>query len=1473
MCLVGRCRSHGGEGSQSALSVTSTSGTYGTAVTLATSGGTTGGSVSYVVADGSASGCLESSGSLTSTSAGTCTVTATMAGNTNYDAVSSSATTVTFGAKALTVTGVTASNKVYDGSTSATLNFGSASLVGVVSGDSSSEVDIDSSSASGTFASSAVATGVAVSVSGVALSGSKASSYSVSQPTGVTADITSASRSLSFSVTSYSKTYGDASFSVSASPSVGSGTVTYSGSGSACSVNVSTGAVTITGAGSCSISASVASDGTYDGASTTVPATVTVGQAPLTVTASSHSVTYGDAVPVVSASYSGFVNSESSADLSTVPSCSTVYTTTSSAADAPATSCSGAASDDYSFTYVDGSVTIAKKTLTVTASSHSVTYGDAVPVVSASYSGFVNSESSADLSTVPSCSTVYSTTSSVGTSPVTSCSGGGSANYSFTYVSGSVSIGQATPVLSWGDVSKTFGDSAYSISAPTASVAGSFSYVSSDASVVSVSGSTVTVAGAGSATITATFTPSDATNYVSGGTVSQSVTVAKGAQSALSVTSTSGTYGTAVSLATSGGSTSGTVTYVVADGSASGCAESSGSLTSTSAGTCSVTATMAGDDDYLSVSSPATTVTFAKASQSITFAHPASGGATYGDAPIPVAPTSDSGLTVTLTSSDTSVCSVSGGGVNLVGAGTCTITASQAGDDDYLAATDVVRTFTVAKAAQASLSVTSASSLVFGESVTLASAGGSGTGVVSYSVADGTASGCGVTAGELVYSSAGTCSVTALKASDSNYLSVSSSVQTVTISKAGQTVAFTSSVPGSPVSGDTYSPAASAVSNVTGLSSGVSASFAVSGPCGISSGVVTFTASGSCVVTASAASNTNFNAASDVTQTIVVGSINQNITFAQPSSASFGSASVSMGATASSGLTVTYTLGAGTTNSACSVSSLGVATILAVGVCEVVAAQAGDSQYAAASSVTRAFQVVAALPTAPTLTSASASSQAVTVAFTAPGFTGGVSISGYEVVATPVGSGTTVTDRSCAGSPCTIGGLVNGESYTVTVAAINTAGTGPVSSATGSLTPATAAYAVGALSAVPGDTVVDLSWTALSTPQLGGGSFTRYEVSYRAAGVSPTPAWTLATSSLTTQSTSSYRVTGLDNGTSYDFQVVAITSANTAEIAGNTAQVVQYPSTVPGVPRTLTVLAATPTDVQFSWATPLTDGGSTITGYTTTVTSTTSGATTPITCSVSGTTTRCDASSLTNGAVYTLTVEATNRMSTGSNGNVASTTYNVPSADATLSALVVTGSAGVVTLTPTFDASTTDYTASVNYDVSSVTVTPTTTAAAATVTVEGTAVVSGVASGSVALGVGANSIEVEVTASDTRFSETYTVAVTRGAAPVSNSGGGGTDATTPAVIGVDLEPFQPSLEAPETNNGEALYIDANDQSPPLTSARLTVLDAGIGGNRRVSNHVITTNTVEPHNAADKSPTKNNTPDSRVPTSRPAAFAE
>src|SRR5205823_3089732 len=89
-------------------------------------------------------------------------------------------------AKALTVAGITASNKVYDGSTTATLNTGSAALLGVVSGDA---VTMNSASATGTFASKTAGTAKAVTVSGLATSGADATNYTLTQPA-TTADIT-----------------------------------------------------------------------------------------------------------------------------------------------------------------------------------------------------------------------------------------------------------------------------------------------------------------------------------------------------------------------------------------------------------------------------------------------------------------------------------------------------------------------------------------------------------------------------------------------------------------------------------------------------------------------------------------------------------------------------------------------------------------------------------------------------------------------------------------------------------------------------------------------------------------------------------------------------------------------------------------------------------------------------------------------------------------------------------------------------------------------------------------------------------------------------------------------------------------------------------------------------------------------------------------------------------------------------------
>jgi hypothetical protein len=82
-----------------------------------------------------------------------------------------------------------------------------------------------------------------------------------------------------------------------------------------------------------------------------------------------------------------------------------------------------------------------------------------------------------------------------------------------------------------------------------------------------------------------------------------------------------------------------------------------------------------------------------KIAQTITFSEPAS---SYSTQTVNLtAATTTSGLTISYASSDTTICTVSSNAVvTLLAQGICAITASQAGNTDYLAATDVTRTFT-----------------------------------------------------------------------------------------------------------------------------------------------------------------------------------------------------------------------------------------------------------------------------------------------------------------------------------------------------------------------------------------------------------------------------------------------------------------------------------------------------------------------------------------------------------------------------------------------------------------------------------------------------------------------------------------------------------------------------------------------------------------------------------------------------------
>jgi hypothetical protein len=81
--------------SQASLIVSSTSGTFGTALALTTSGGSGGGSVTFAYAPGTTT-CSLSSSQLTANGAGTCLITATKASDSNYSSISSSQATVTF---------------------------------------------------------------------------------------------------------------------------------------------------------------------------------------------------------------------------------------------------------------------------------------------------------------------------------------------------------------------------------------------------------------------------------------------------------------------------------------------------------------------------------------------------------------------------------------------------------------------------------------------------------------------------------------------------------------------------------------------------------------------------------------------------------------------------------------------------------------------------------------------------------------------------------------------------------------------------------------------------------------------------------------------------------------------------------------------------------------------------------------------------------------------------------------------------------------------------------------------------------------------------------------------------------------------------------------------------------------------------------------------------------------------------------
>lgn len=229
--------------------------TYGDASFTLTATASSGLTVTYVSSNTAVA--TISGSTLTIVGAGSANITASQAGNGSYAAAPDVIQTLTVNQKMLTITGIGVANKVYNGTTTGTLT-GTAVYVGLVNSESFAVTGIPTA----TFASANVGTAISVTVSGYL---APSANYSITQPTGFTADITKANQTISF-IGSMKDYLGFTDFTPPAtSASSGTNTITFVSSNSAVATIVAN-KVHYIGLGTTTITASQAASANYNAA-------------------------------------------------------------------------------------------------------------------------------------------------------------------------------------------------------------------------------------------------------------------------------------------------------------------------------------------------------------------------------------------------------------------------------------------------------------------------------------------------------------------------------------------------------------------------------------------------------------------------------------------------------------------------------------------------------------------------------------------------------------------------------------------------------------------------------------------------------------------------------------------------------------------------------------------------------------------------------------------------------------------------------------------------------------------------------------------------------------------------------------------------------------------------------------------------------------------------------------------------------
>ena len=375
------------------------------------------------------------------------------------------------------------------------------------------------------------------------------------------------------------------------------------------------------------------------------------------------------------------------------------------------------------------------------------------------------------------------------------------------------------------------------------------------------------------------------------------------------------------------------------------------------AGVCTVTADQAGDDNYNAAPQVTLNITGDKVDQTITgFAANPDPGEVNGTSTLSA--TASSGLAVTFGSNTPGVCTVTGNTASYVAAGTCTVTADQAGSDVYNPAEQVTLNITVNKVDQTitGLAANPDPGVVDGTSALSATASSG----LAVTFGSSTPAVCTVSGSTVTYLAAGTCTVTADQAGDDSYNAAQQVTLGVTVDKADQTITGLAADPASGQVDGTSALSATA-------SSGLAVAYASTTPtvCTVSGTVVSYIAVGTCTVTADQAGDDNYNAAEQVSVDVTVAKGDQAITnFAvDPANGLLGLTGTLSATGGASGNPVVF---GSATPDTCTVSG-DVVSYVAIGPCTVTADQEGDDSYNAATQATLAITVLSPTTGIPTL--------------------------------------------------------------------------------------------------------------------------------------------------------------------------------------------------------------------------------------------------------------------------------------------------------------------------------------------------------------------------------------------------------------------------------------------------------------------------------------------------------------------------